>query len=382
MTAIAVRCAAGVAAAAAIVIGAALPATAQSYADFVQQANQNTVTIVSGAPGETSLGIAHDLSTVLHCVDGLRIIPITGRGDANNVYDLLFLRGVDMAIVRADVLDHLDQSETFIADLKDRVRFVAPLFEQEVHLLAGDAIETINDLEGKIVNIGAAGTLGLAARRVLSAAGVTVIETKLDNALALERVIDGGIDAMFITGGKPIPLLEGMGMVSGLRFVPTPLPPDLPVYNMTTLTHDDYPGLVPAGEEVSTISVPSVLAVYNWPSDNERFEKNALFTRAFFRRSEYLRRPARHPKWGDARLEAAVPGWTRFAPAQELVDRIVAERGPVEVAAVSAEPSGPTPEQLELMFEQQLREFGIEPRTPLEREQLFLAFKRRMEATQ
>ncbi|MEL6979116.1 MAG: TAXI family TRAP transporter solute-binding subunit [Pseudomonadota bacterium] len=354
-------------------------AAAQSYGQFVREANTNTVTIVAGAPGETSLEIAHDLSTVLHCVDGLRIVPMAGRGDRNNVYDLLFLRGVDMAIVRADVLDHLEQTGEFTGDLKNRVVYVAPLFEQEVHLIAPNDIQSIEDLEGKIVNIGSPGSLGLAARRILTAAGVTVIETKLDNALALERVIDGGIDAMFITGGKPIPLLSQLDRVNGLRLVPLAKPGDA-IYDVGGFTQDDYPSLVPPGRTVETVVVPSVLAVYNWGQENERFDKNALFTRALFKRANYLRRPARHPKWADAPLIGEIAGWRQFAPAESIVAPLRDAAAETIAAAPEAEPLPPE-NQLEAMFERQLQEFGIQPRTAEERALLFAAFKRRVEAS-
>lgn len=356
------------------------PVSAQSYGQFVQEANANTVTIVSGAPGETALEIAHDLSTVLHCVDGLRIIPVAGRGDQHNIYDLLFLRGVDMAIVRADVLDYLEETDTYTRDLKERILYVAPLFEQEVHLVAADTVTSVADLQGKIVNIGAPGSLGLAARRILENAGVSVVETKFDNALALERVIDGGLDAMFITGGKPIPLLKQLENVSGLRLVPIDAPSQA-VYNAAAFTQADYPTLTPPGQTVPTVSVPSVLAVYNWPSDNARFSKNTLFTEALFKRASYLRRPARHPKWRDAPLSGEIAGWRQFAPAAEIAAPMRRTAPADAPAAASFETPMPEEETLEAMFQRQLDEFGIQPRSQEERDLLFAAFKRRVEAS-
>lgn len=356
-------------------------AAGQSYGQHVREANTNTVSIIASPPGETALEITHDLATVLHCVDGLRIIPIAGRGDRNNVYDLLFLRGVDMAIVRADVLDYLQETGEFTKDLKDRILYVAPLFEQELHLIAPTSIASVADLKGKIVNVGAPGSLGLAARRLLKAQGVDVVETKLDNALALERVIDGGIDAMFITGGKPIPLLNQLERVSGLHLVPLPAL-DNPVYKTGAFSQDDYPTLVPPGQTVPTVTVPSVLAVYNWPSDNERYVKNELFTRALFKRASYLRRPARHPKWANAPLTDQIAGWSQFAPAKEIAEKLRSERqAPAIAAQATAAAAAPSEEALQTMFQRQLDEFGIKPRTEEERALLFAAFKRRIEAS-
>lgn len=367
------------AAAGALVCGAASVANAQSYGQFVREANDNTVTIVAGAPGETALKMAHDLATVLHCVDGLRIVPMAGRGDRGNVYDLLFLRGVDMAIVRADVLEHLERTGEFTGALKERIVYVAPLYEEEVHLIAPKSVTSINDLQGKVVNVGPPGSLGLAAKRALKTAGVEVIETKLDNALALERVIDGGVDAMFMVGGKPSPLLKQLEGVTGLHLLPLPKPPE-DIYTEATLSQNEYPSLAPPGAPIKTFAVRNVLAVYNWPEDNARHAKNALFTRALFKRDAYLRRPARHPKWRDAPLFEKLAGWRQFEPAQELVAAARAAISEQE-APVAESSAMPEDNALEAMFERQLREFGIQPRTDEERELLFAAFKRRVEAS-
>lgn len=361
------------------------PASAQdrSYAQMVREANDMTITIVAGAPGETSLDIAQDLAVVLHCVDGLRVVPIVGRGDANNVYDLLFLRGVDMAIVRADVLDYVAETNAYVSDLKDRVLYVAPLFEQEVHLIASEDIQSIADLQGRLVNIGATGTIALESKRILEAAGVTVIESKFDNRLALERVVDGTLDAMFITGGKPLQLLDQLNDVTGLHLVSIP-PLSDSVYTVTELTHEDYPSLVPAdGPPVQTIAVPSVLAVYNWPDDSSRYAKNAVFTAALYRRAPYLRRPARHAKWATSDMLSDIPGWERFAPAVEIVSTLrVDTPEPTETAAIA--PVGPrySNEELEQMFEERLQLYDLVPRSDEERAQLFEAFKRNMLAQQ
>ncbi|MCI4664800.1 MAG: hypothetical protein MRY74_08765 [Neomegalonema sp.] len=352
----------------------------KSYAQLVREANDKTITIVAGAPGETSLDIAQDLAVVLHCVDGLRVVPIVGRGDANNVYDLLFLRGVDMAIVRADILDHVAKANSYVTDLKDRVRYVAPLFEQEVHLIASDKIKSIKDLEGKLVNVGATGTLALEATRILEAAGVKVVASKFDHKLALERVVDGSLDAMFITGGKPMPILKQLDSVTGLRLLPIPALKDS-VYSTATLTHDDYPTLVPAdGPPVSTISVPSVLAVYNWPDDSPRFAKNKIFTDAMFRRIAYLRRPARHAKWATSAFSTDVVGWERFSPAKKLVDEIKKLSAGAPAPKAKTSKPGLTEDELNAMFEARLKEFGLSPRSDAERALLFDAFKRTVSA--
>jgi hypothetical protein len=61
------------------------------------------------------------------------------------------------------------------------------------------------------------------------------------------------------------------------------------------------------------------LAVYNWPAGTERYRKVARFVHAFFDRLHDLQSPPYHPKWREIDVAVPVPGWTRFAAAQEWI---------------------------------------------------------------
>ena len=63
------------------------------------------------------------------------------------------------------------------------------------------------------------------------------------------------------------------------------------------------------------------MAVYGWPPGHDRYQRVARFVGDFFDKFEAFRQPPRHPKWREVNISAQVPGWTRFAPAQEWLDR-------------------------------------------------------------
>ena len=65
--------------------------------------NANTVYIIAGSPEETYLDITHDLSVVLND-DNLRILPMVGMGGAQNIRDVLYLKGVDIGITTSQML--------------------------------------------------------------------------------------------------------------------------------------------------------------------------------------------------------------------------------------------------------------------------------------
>ena len=83
-----------------ILVVTAGPVLAQAHSDRVQAANNDTVSVISGGIGGTYIRIAADLQAELDDIDNLRILPIVGKGSIKNIEDLLYLRGVDIAIVQ------------------------------------------------------------------------------------------------------------------------------------------------------------------------------------------------------------------------------------------------------------------------------------------
>ena len=92
---------------------------------------------------------------------------------------------------------------------------------------------------------------------------------------------------------RPIADLKG----EGLHILPIPFANELSdLYLPSKFTNADYPNLVPAGQEVETVAVGNILAVFNWPEGSERYKKVARFTEAFFGRFAELQKPGFHPE--------------------------------------------------------------------------------------
>ena len=103
-----------------------------------------------------------------------------------------------------------------------------------------------------------------------------------------------------------------------MRFLPVPFSKPLQAdYLPAVLGHADYPGMVETGHDVNTIAVSAVLIAYNWPKDSDRYRRIASFVNAFFPKLAELQKPPHHPKWRETNLAATLPGWTRFAGADE-----------------------------------------------------------------
>ena len=284
--------------------------------------NANTVTLLSGTIGGTYVQFGADLASVLDDGGNLRVLPIIGRGSVQSVADILFLKGVDLGIVRTDTLDYLEK-KGFANDIKKRFTYVTKLYNEEMQVVAPKTIKTLNDLEGKTVSVDLPnGGTFVTALTVFERLGIKANFVYIEQRIAMEKLKKGDLDAVIVVGGKPYLSVttfnnDGRFHLAAVDYS-KPLQSD---YLPATLTSKDYPNLIAEGETVDTIAVPSVLAVYNWPPSTERSRKLALFVDAFFTKFAALQNPPFHPKWKEVSLSAPLAGWNRLPLAQQWLDK-------------------------------------------------------------
>jgi uncharacterized protein len=327
--------------------------------------NANTVAIVSGNINGTYLSIAYDLSAVLDNGDDFRILPIMGKGGAQNLRDVRFLKGVDLGITQSAVLNTFRRTRE-IGPIEDTITYVAKLFNEEMHLVvrADSGITSIAQLDGKKVNFSDVGSgTQVSAREVFSRLGVKPVEVNVGQADAFARMKAGELAATVLIAGKPTGAMATLKSADGFRLLPVPFAKPLQAdYLPATLTSQDYPDLIEPGGVVETVAVGAVLVAYNWPRESDRYQRIAKFVERFFPRLAEFQKPPRHPKWGETNLAATVPGWTRFPAAEEWLQRNSA-------AAQAANQR----EQFERFLETRPQASSA-PFTPNDRERLFQEF--------
>jgi len=308
-----------------------------------ERMNLNTVGVVAGNSDSTYLAVAEDLAAVLDDGDKLRVLAIVGKGAVQNVRDVLFLRNMDVGITLSNVLSHLNRNKTRLTEdyggnIEGRLNYIAKLFNEELHIIAGEAITNINDLAGKPVNFGEAGSgSDLTARLVFEALKISVSPINVNQADALLKLKSGEIAATVVVAGKPVIALDRLREAGPLKLISVPFEEALEQdYLPARLTHQDYPNLIAENETVDTVAVPAVLAAYNWPSGSDRHRRLSVFVEAFFSKFAEFRKEARHPKWREVNLTAEVPGWQRLPVAKQWLDRNVAARVPAVPAAGTA----------------------------------------------
>jgi TRAP transporter TAXI family solute receptor len=286
-------------------------------AAMMQPAGPLTFGIIGGEIDGTFMQVATDLTSVLNSNE-IRIVPIVGKGSLQNIGDLLHLPGADLALIAADALAYAQSMHLYPGEL-NKIQYISKLYENDLHVCARPEIQTLADLQGKPVNIDVEGAgTNLSSRAILKTLGIEPELRTEEPGIGQEKLRRGEIAANIYFAGKPIRLFATSPADTGLHFVPVPPNEALEKTYVPggLLTHADYPTLIPEGTQVETIGVGVTLAVVGAQAGTVRYRNLATFVDAFFSKFSELLKPPHHPAWHNVNLAAALPGWTRFPPAE------------------------------------------------------------------
>lgn len=305
------------------------PAAAQPRADRPANTGETstktklnawTVGLAGGLLEGAPIRFATEIARVVDEGDALHVLPVVTRGPAHNVEALLYLRGIDAAIINSDALEDF---RTLVPNIDQRISYILNLFPSDLHILVRPEIRSLADLDGKRVNFNTPGTTAAySGPLIFKRLGLDAEKTFIPHPAALEQMRkgEGGIAAVVFVTSKPVDAFVRGRWDPGFKFLPVEIE-DPGFYTPSILTSKDYPQLIPEGHEVPTISVPTVLAAYNWPKGLDRYVRLTRFVDHLFSRLDQLHAPGFHPAWKDVNVAAQVPGLKRFTPAQEWIDR-------------------------------------------------------------
>jgi TRAP-type uncharacterized transport system substrate-binding protein len=321
--------------------------------------NDWTVGIVGGLFTGTYMRLAAEMASALDDGDNLRVLPIVSYGAGSNLDDLLYLRGVDLAVTQSDVFEYF-RTVRKTPHLERRVQYIIRLPISELHILARDNVHSLEDLRGKKVNFGPAGTgASLTGTIVFQRLGINVQQVMIDQPSALEKLRSGEIDAIARVLPKPVDFFSKIPPNSGLHLVNISFTKTFEdYYTLGEFTKKDYPNLLDGKNSIDTIAVPAVLAVYNWSKDSDRYNRVQRFVQYLFNRWDTFQHAPYHPKWRDVNLAATVPGWTRFSAAQDMLQQVEAQQQLKQKTA----------------FQTFVKQQGAAPASAAERDALFREF--------
>jgi len=287
---------------------------------LVDKINSNTLMVLTAGSGLTYGAFAADLATILNDGDEFRILPVQGHSAFQNVRDVRYLRGIDMGFVQSNVLGYYRRNG-LIPDISDKISYLFKVCNLEIHIITRSDITSIEQLRGKKVNFNQEGSgTQLTARDLFTLLGIKVDEVNLRQGDALEKLKTGEIAGVVALTGKPAPALAKLKAKDGYRMLPIPFDKKmLGDFVPETLTHEDYPDLIAAGQNVETVASGTILIAYNWPKNSDHYRRIDKFVKALFPRLAEFRQAPRHEKWKDTILSAELPGWKRFEGAEEWI---------------------------------------------------------------
>jgi uncharacterized protein len=314
---------------------------------LARQVNEGTVTVVTDGLTERSglvSQLAGELAKTVDEEGRLRLLPMLGYGARANVRDLLYLRGIDLGILNADVLKYLElQGELPAAQRK--LRYVTRLLDKTIFIAATPDISDFNDLRGrKILVIGKESDGHVTARTLLALAGIdaTLVFGDWDNLAQLfER---GDAQAVIALERNAVDLERRLGKDLGLKLVPIPMTPALQtIYESRNVAADEAPDLVPAGG-MATLTVPTVLAVFNWRKTQARYGSVNGFVRSLFGAIGRLQASDTTGLWSQIDPRRDVAGWQRYEPVQTLLAALPSAWTPTTQVAAVTEPTSQSPQ--------------------------------------
>ena len=245
------------------------------------------------------------------------------------------IQGIDagdyqLATVQSDVLAYAwAGTQSFAEDgAVDSFRVIAGLYAEAVQLITMDpSIQSVADLKGKAVSIGAPGSgVYFNALDVLAAAGLTVDDIQpqyMSFGDSTDGLKDGKIQAAFIVAGAPTPAITELATTKAeCRLVPI----DGDIAANLMAANDFYTAYnIPAGTypnqdaDVTTVTVKATLIVDANASEDAVY----AITAAIFENIDAI--TAEHGKGAELSLENATTGMA--APFHPGAAKYFAEQG-------------------------------------------------------
>jgi uncharacterized protein len=330
--------------------------------------NRGVVAVVTGPAGDGSVRMAEEIAGIVDDGATRRVMPVIGKGTIQNLTDLKFLRGIDLAIVPTDTLEYAREQRLF-PGLENSLTYVTKLYNQEIHLLARSDITKVADLAGQTVNVDAQrSSTALTTAHLFNLLGVNTRIANDSQDAALQKLRNGEIAALAFVAAKPAPFFQALDTTDGLHLLSIPITPAVAgAYVPSRITAADYPRLVANDQPIDTIAVGTVLVATDLRNLPDRYRNVANFVDALFTNFQGLLAPGHHPKWREVNIAAEFPGWTRHPAAQQWLRR----NAPVAVSV--------PPESLQALFSRFIDErrqaSGGTAMSDAEKEALFRQFR-------
>jgi len=265
--------------------------------------------------GPATLAV-YDLADQLGRSAEIRVLPVAGLGAVANVRDLLSLQGIDIAVLNSDIFAFLDQTHEF-PSARQRLRYLAHLYDQHVYLLARRNFNALEDLRGRrLIVASRRGGSHITATTLFNLQKIDVTLEALGYETPLDDARIGDFDGALLLSSELARLRPGTEMRRDFHLLPIRLTPALQATYRPALIEGQATLGLAEPAKVETIAVSTLLvAVAANPSGSGSSNVRA-FIDAFYLALPELRRQSPSAIWWRADINSLSPGWTRHPAAE------------------------------------------------------------------
>jgi uncharacterized protein len=282
-------------------------ATAAALAATGPAAAQMQLSIATGGTGGVYYPIGGGIAELInnHVEGHSAVAEVTGASVENMA--LISTRDSDFALALADTVY---QAHTGTGALEGRempeLRALLSVYPNAIQIvtLAESDIQSLEDLRGRRVSVGAPGSgTEVNAQQILTANGISyddIDEQRLNFNETADALRDGDIDAGFWSVGPPTSSIMNLAATRSIRLIPlsdeeiAAAQEEEPVFAPYTLRAGIYDGIE---EDVQTVEIPNVFVVSEEMDEDLAYE----VTRVIFERIDDL--IAVHPAAEDISVE-------------------------------------------------------------------------------
>jgi len=252
------------------------PRPSSAEEEIRDKTNAGSIGLAAGLLEGAPVHFAAEIARVVNENSDMHVLPIVTRGPTENVNDLLYLKGVDVAIINSD---SLEEYKSQVPQIQERILYLLSLFPSELHIFVRPEINSLADLAGKKVNFNTQGTAAAYSGPIIfSRLGIDVDKMFIPHPVALEQMKRGDIAAVVFVTSKPVDAFVKGKWGEGFKFLPVNYDAKFEDYYLPSfLDSTDYPNLIAKDQRIATISVPTILATFNWKPGSPRYVRTAKF---------------------------------------------------------------------------------------------------------
>ncbi|MFD1064613.1 TAXI family TRAP transporter solute-binding subunit [Oceanobacillus locisalsi] len=265
------------------------------------------IQIATGGTSGTYYPLGGEMASIISDNTDVSADAISSNASAENVLSLEN-GDVEIAFVQTDVVAHGVEGINAFDEPVENVQAMGSLYPETIQIVTTDGagIESVEDLEGKTVSVGAPGSgTYINAEQILEVHDMTIDDIdaqNLDFGESTGGIQDGNIDAAFITAGTPTGAVEGLAASVDVSIVPIAqdkideLTDAYPYYAADTIEEGTYS----LSEDVETVAVLAALAVNSSLSEDLVYE----MTKSIYDNAEGMA----HDKASFITLDSALEG--------------------------------------------------------------------------